>query len=357
MIHLPWQKRYSPIGVDLGSRCVKLVQLSADRSHLIESARWDLPSCDDAKEKNQANHDAALVDALRQARQGRRFHGNEAVLCLGSHDLIVQNLRVPKSEGPELERLVHKEAAGRLPFAIAESEIRYVEAADVRQGDMTLREVLLIACHRPRLERLLDITEKAGMQPVSIDIQPAALIRSYAGQFRRDEDRRQRSVLVHVGYGSTAVIIAQGQDALFIKYVELGGKQMDDAVARHLNMPQSEAAALRRHNGDRRADQQDPEVTRSVRTAARAVVEQLCQEVSMCIRYHSVTFRGQPLARLVLGGGEANEWLCSQLQERLDLPIHLGEPLRTFQGQLPANRHSMWDVAAGLALREVSLPN
>ena len=48
------------------------------------------------------------------------------------------------------------------------------------------------------------------------------------------------------------VVIAKGTDVLFIKYIDVGGRQFDEAVARHLEMSKSEAALLRRHNGDRR---------------------------------------------------------------------------------------------------------
>ena len=36
------KRRYSPIGIDVGGRSVKLVQLSGDRSRLIEAARIEL---------------------------------------------------------------------------------------------------------------------------------------------------------------------------------------------------------------------------------------------------------------------------------------------------------------------------
>jgi type IV pilus assembly protein PilM len=120
-------------------------------------------------------------------------------------------------------------------------------------------------------------------------------------------------------------------------------------------MSQREAAALRRHNGDRRHDQQDPEVTASIARAVRPVVERLVSELSLCVRYHSVTFRGQPLARLVLGGGEATEALLAAISERLNLKCELSEPLRGLEGARGAGRAGQWDVAAGLAWRETTL--
>ena len=191
----------------------------------------------------------------------------------------------------------------------------------------------------------------AGLRPVAVDAEPAALLRCYVQQFRRDEDQQQRGMFVHVGASSTVVVIARGPDALFIKYIDVGGRQMDEAVARHLDMSLPEATTLRRHHGDRRVDQQDPDVARSVAEAIRPVVESLASELAMCSRYHSVTFRGQPLARIVVSGGEATPaW--STRRTTLDAKCELGDPLRSYEITAQAGRKGQWDVAAGLALRE-----
>ena len=160
-------------------------------------------------------------------------------------------------------------------------------------------------------------------------------------------------MLVHVGNGGALVVIVQGEDILFVKYVELGGKHLDEAVARSLKMGIAEATALRRNNGDRRSDRQDPEIARSVHEATRPVLDRLLNELAMCVRYHSVTFRGQPLERLVLGGGEATAQLLELFQKRLGMKCELSDPLRTYQSSINRGRPGQWDVAAGLALRKM----
>lgn len=344
-------KRYGPIGVDLGSRSVKLLQFNADYSEVIDSVRWDLPQ-DVGKEP--AQQDEAFVEGLCQARQGRDFRGRDAVLCLGAQQLYVQNIRVPRANGDELERYVRSEAEGKLPFAAQEAEIRFLEAADVRQGDTSKREVVMLACHQPVLHRLLNVTTAAGLRPVAVDVEPCAVLRCYSLQFRRDEDKTQRIMFVHVGSTNTSVVIAQGSDALFVKYIDVSGRQFDEAVARHLKMSLPEATALRRHNGDRRSDQQDPEVVRSLQEASRPVLDRLLGELAMCIRYHSVTFRGQRLARVIVGGGESTPSLVDALTERLDVKCELGDPFRTCDAAGVTGRRTQWDVAAGLALRDLN---
>jgi type IV pilus assembly protein PilM len=357
-------RRFGPIGIDVGLRSVKLLQLDSQAGRVLDAARCDLPP-DGADDKDAPQRDRHLIELLRQAREGRRFRGRDAVLCLDWSDLLVQNIRVAKTvpvktpaktppgrlELPELDRLVQQEAARRVPFSIAEAEIRYLEAADVRQGDSVMREVVLLACHRPALERKIDLIRRAGFRPAAVDVEPLALLRCYIRQSRREEDRRRRGMFVHVGYTNSLVVIAQGPDVLFVKYVDVGGRHLDEAVARHLKMSLTDAVALRRNNGDRRAEQQDPEIARSIGESVRPVVDRLAHELSLCVRYHSVTFRGQPLVQLVLGGGEATPSLVEAIGSRLDLKCELGDPLRLIDNPLETARKGQWDVAAGLALR------
>ena len=54
------------------------------------------------------------------------------------------------------------------------------------------------------------------------------------------------------------------------------------------------------------------------------------------------------------GGGEASEMLQDALQRRLDLPCELGDPLRSYGEAASGPQRGQWDVAAGLALRDVN---
>lgn len=349
---LTWIRRRgtAPIGVDVGTRFVKMVQFSADKTRVLAAGRWEIPPAP-AKATPQEQQQR-IAETLERGLRERPFVGREIVLCLSDKHLVLQNVRVPKVSGSDLDRAVAQEIAGRVPFAVEETELRYVESVDVRQGDTVVREVIVFACHRPVLKQLLELVELAELRPVAVDVEPAALARNYASQCRRGEDLKQRALVVHVGFARTAAVITQGDEMLFVKYIDVGGTQFDAAVARHLNMEPSEAAALRRSHGDRRTDLQDPEVVRSVADATRPIVERLAQELAMCVRYHSVTFRGQPLVRLVLGGGEATQQLLDVLGRQIDLKCELSDPFRTLPPGPNLGRKGQWDVAAGLALRE-----
>ena len=353
MVRLSTRRRFSPIGIDIGSRSVKFVQLTADYSGLVETARWDFPTTfNEASEQDQAEQ---LTEALQRHR--RRFRGRDAVLCLNKDHLVLQNLRVPRRAAEELDTVVQEECRQRLPFSADEAQIRFLDAGEIRQSDSSVRELIVTACHRPILRRLLDLVVECGFQPTAVDIEPAAIVRSYSLQFRRDEDRDRRVMFVHVGYSNSVVVIAHEGRILFVKYIQNAGQHMDEAVASRLRMASGEASALRRHNGDRRRELQDPEVSDGIAQAIRPVIEHLANEISLCMRYHSVTFRGQPICRMVLGGGEASNGLAEALQERLSIPCLRSEPLRPFSADNQFHPMPQWDVAVGLAARNLGPSN
>jgi type IV pilus assembly protein PilM len=343
-------RRCGPIGVDIGSRSIKLVQLNGDRTEIRDAVRWDLPAAGADDPQARA---ARIVQAIGQAREGRGFRGHDAVLCLNAESLFVQNIRVPQVTDNELEQVISTEAASRLPFDPKQTELRYIEADNVRQGDAVRREVILLACQRPAIAQLLDIAESAALNAVAIEVEPVAMLRCYRTQFRRDGDEQMRAMFVNIGASITTVVIARGDHPMFIKHIDFGGNLLDEAVARSLKMKLADAASLRRHNGDRRADRRDPEITRGVDQAIRPLLDRLATELSMCIRYFSVTFRGQSLSRVVFGGGEASAGLVDAIKERLDCDCELGNPLRVFQQTALPGRIGQWDIATGLAMRSV----
>ena len=264
----------------------------------------------------------------------------------------MQNIRIPQTSGDELTKIVQFEAAGRLPFGSEQAEIRHIEVGDVKQGDSVRREVILLASRRPALDRLLGVAERAGLRPTAIDVEPAAMLRCYARQLHREGDLERRLMFVNVGASNTMALIARGIDTMFVKYIDVGGRHLDEAVARHLKLSLGDAAALRRHNADRPAPERDPEIARGIGDAVRPVLERLAQQLGLCLRYYSVTFRGQPPEQMVLGGGEATETLAEWLSARLELPCEAGDPLRPFGENRAAGPAGLWDIAAGLALRE-----
>jgi len=170
------------------------------------------------------------------------------------------------------------------------------------------------------------------------------------------------SVIVDIGLASTKVVVARGQTILLVKTIDLAGQKLNEQVAKELNLPYAEAAHLRARGFEKPAGETDGGATHpvewSVYDAIRGHVASLAHEVSLCLRYCAVTFRGLRPSQITLTGGEAYDPALARLMgEHLDCPCVIGEPLRGIdlgEADLGSDRRSVlteWSVAAGLALR------
>jgi len=169
---------------------------------------------------------------------------------------------------------------------------------------------------------------------------------------------------VDVGADRTQVVIGRGDKISFVKSIEIGGQRFHEAVALKLGITFDEAAALRRRliasnislanvSEDSRRDP----VRQAVFDATRSTMESLAREVSLCLRYHAVTFRGYRPSRIRLVGGDAADGqLLAVFNSALPIQTEAGCPLRNVDTarMRPADRGgsmSEWTTAFGLALK------
>jgi type IV pilus assembly protein PilM len=96
--------------------------------------------------------------------------------------------------------------------------------------------------------------------------------------------------------------------------------------------------------------------------AVSAVAEDLVREISLCLRYYTVTFRGKRVERAVFAGGGAYEdILLNILKRKLAVEIELAHPLRgldlssaRIKVDFDSDRRGLfcdWAVAVGLGLK------
>lgn len=351
---IAWKSsRVSPIGLHLGPRSATLVQLAGegDGREVRALARGEL-SCDENASPEE--QDRQVAAALRKLVADHSFQGRQIVSCLGGHELFVQNVRLPQLPPEEVEKVVSWEAEERLPYPVADAEIRHLLAGQVRQDANVKQEVILLACHRGVIDRRVAVLEQAGLSPCAIDVEPCAIVRCLR-HGNGEASKGTRYSYLNLGQTETSVIFADEDQILFLKSIAQGGSHLDKAVARHLGLDLKEAARLRARVTASATLEETDEVHRSVIEAIRSPLESMASEIELCLRYHKVTFRGKTLDGIVVTGSEASPWLAEFLSERLNIPYEMGDPFATLAGRSPEEnapeRPWEWTTAMGLSLR------
>lgn len=351
-----------PIGLDIGASSIRLMQLevAGDGLRVVAAAREPMPP--EAASADITTRCALAAEVAHEMLSAGGFSGRRVVASLPRELVHMKNLRLPSMPPSELDGAMQFEAGNLFPFDVAQSTVRWLTAGEVRQGTEARQELLVLAVRNDDIEVYVEQLHRAGMVLDSLDFEPCALYRTVERFLRRREDEQEVHVLADIGFRRTTVVIGRGHDVNFIKSIDIGGQHLRDAVARKLDIASEEAGALRRRLAEEAAsDANDPAnpdgVRQAVYDATRGLVEELARELALCLRYHSVTFRGQRPARVRLTGGEASDPQIQQiLAGALPIPVEVGRNIQNvdFSAMRPTLRQgamSDWAVAMGLSLK------
>ena len=367
---IPFTSRRWPIGLDLGADSIKMLQMQRSSGQIRVSAcgRWQVPASIDA---NPAQYREAAASAIGNMLREGKFRGRRAVSALSSDQLTIKNVRLPIMPPGELPDAVLWEAKERFDFEISHDRLAYFNAGEVRQGTETGQEIIMMAVPSEVLDDHMALLSDSGLSPEHIDAQPVALFRSFERFLRRRADDDTVSVLVDIGLNTTRVVVARGRQIVFIKSVDIAGRKLNEAVAKQLNLGYAEASELRSRimrefesgdfaDKDSNAAMGPESVSWTVYDALRAEAEALAREVSLCLQYCLVTFRGLRPRNITITGGQAYDpALIELLSKNLNLECVIGRPMRNIDvsgADVGADRRGMmceWAVCSGLAIRDM----
>lgn len=358
----PWTRReLTPVGLEIDGTGVRLVQVrfrAGDRPAVRVSHRL-VPTC-------QPSHDP-LAPVRAAARAARRllsdggFSGRRVVTCLPDQLVHLKTLRLPPGCSKNLDQSVRREARVLFPFDIEAARLQHIEAGQTRYGTDVREEVIVAASVKREVDAFLLELNRAGLDVVALDLAPCAAY--HAAQWGSAETREVHAVL-HVGETSSHVAVGRGDSIRFLKRVSIGTEHLNSEVSRRLGIDTHDAAQVRRRvasavappPGDRDT------IRRPVWQACRSTLEALAGEVSICLRYYGVAFRGRRPECLLLSGPESgNQQLRSILSSAVSMPTDAVRPFASFElaagvcleGGEPAGE---WGVAAGLALKAAARP-
>jgi type IV pilus assembly protein PilM len=355
-----------------------MIQLDVDDEQISVIAA-DETRIDTSINGNEQSRRSFIVSGIKRMLASGSFQGRNVVSCLPSDKLKITSLRLAETEEYDIEQALRKEVAHRFELDPDKDSMDYMVAGSVRQGDEIKNELILFATDNETIKNHIEMLEETGLRPVAIDTVPCALFRSFERLLRRQEDRDRTAVFVDVGSSFTTVVFGRGGEISFVKQIQIGGQKFTHEIAAKLGINIGEAEmlqeTLRVDSGisSMKSDvsEQTPvEDNRNIDMSTRqimvdavsAIAEDLVREISLCLRYYTVTFRGKRVERAIFAGGGAYEdILLNILKRRLAIDIELAQPLRGFDltsGRINVNFNGdtqglfcEWAVVVGLGLK------
>jgi len=336
----------SPIGLDIGSSYLKIVQLN-DTKGGYELELFDiLPLPPELIVDGSIIDSLRLVDSLKELLLRSKLKTKDAVISIAGHSsVIIKRVTLPEMSEEELSESIKFEAEQYIPFDIDEVNLDFqILGPKEEPGNM---DVILVAVKKDIINEYISVVKEAGFNPLIVDVNSFALENIYEINYEIEPDKNV--AIVNIGASTINMNVLKGGISVFTRDSAVGSNLHTEALQREFNLTYDTAERLKQGEP---IENVSPEDTLSVIEGAS---EEIIGEVTRSFEYFA-----EDINEVILSGGCAFvKDFPKLLADKVGIEVKVIEPFKNiripkrFDVTYLEETGPIAAVAAGLALRRL----
>lgn len=341
-----------PFGLDISDLSLKALWLSREGGieHVTGSGSVAVPQ--GAIVDGEIVNEDTVVESIRELVRtcGPKRFGTRRVICsLPETKAFLRIISLPTMDTEEAKEAVKWEIEANIPLSIDQVHYDWQILPDRFSKEKGKMSVLVVAVARSAAERFHSVLERAGLEPVGLETESIAQVRSLLLEEHRDET----VLIIDIGDRRTSFVIAIGNVPVFTSSIPLSSQMMTSAIAKETGLSFDEAEKLKIRNGLGSLSLPSPQLH-----AVRPILENLATEVERSLDFYFSTLQySESLDAVILCGGGSNlQGILPYFTRRLRQNVEIGNPwvnLRLGSSIPPIDRSRsvQYSTVIGLALR------
>ena len=334
-------RKKSLLGLDVGSSCVKAVELTRVGQGLVITGMG----------KAEVEGPEAAGDAISKALKDAGIKTKRVVSSVSGRSVIHRQVPMMTIPDAELKQAMEYEADKYIPFDVTEVQL---DAKRMQEGDAVSAsgtgqmKVLLVAAKKNLIEEHINLLQSVGLSPAVIDVDFLALgnafeLRNLSLGINDNEVR----ALVDVGASKSDINIMRGNASFFQREIFMGGNDLTDAVAKRFGEDPKDVEKMKKDPGGALESMQD---------AMLPVLEDIGSEIRLSFDYHENQYDQEVKEVFISGGSVLFPGIDTMLAQIFNLPVKIWDPtegleITSFNPGGMGGANSDMAIALGLASR------
>jgi type IV pilus assembly protein PilM len=342
------------VGLDIGSSCVKLVELNESSKGIVLTRLAKMPLDKGVIVDGAVADTRTLTAVIRALVKKSGCKRKKIVTSISGNSVIVKKASFPQMDEEQLNTLIHDEAGKYLPFddmSLVDYDFQIMGDNPYNANQM---EVLIVAVKKEIVEGYTDAVTAAGLVPVIMDVDSFAAQTVYEENYEIDEE--DVVVLANIGAAITNLNVIRGGISLFTRDFTLGGNSVTESVAASLGVSFDEAEKAKIEGWG-----EDSPSRELFLQGLIGYADGICSEIERSIDYFRSTSGQENITRVLLsGGGALITGISRDLESRLGVTVEIMNPFKKIHldnkliEAAPAQTTGpLAVVGIGLALRKI----
>lgn len=364
------QKKQLPIGIDIGTGSIKIVQLAPidDKYQISKLAIKEFsPDLIDSPTKRLQ----LLPIILRGMIEENNLKGDVySAVSLGI--ARIKNITLPKMPRAEIDGTVKWEIQQTDKTNIDELSFDYTILDEDRINQLDKIELLVVTSPKKEIFKHLNLLESVGLNVLAVEVEPLSLLASL--NYNHSINPDEVIILLDLGADATQLNIIANNELYFSRVLSVNGNSLTMAIRDYCHVSSQEAEELKRKYGLSAVDSiSTQDLSRESKTSKPTQVkeaislslEKLVADIERTFKYFSFQLTKSAIPtynKVILSGGSANlKMFASFLSNRLNVPVETANPLSSLgisqealsQVNSLEKEAVRFGVAVGLALRGI----
>lgn len=306
------------VGIDVGSRTIKLAQLERRKGHWVLERRWQLQEVAEPFRTQAAVAAGELERHRAEFRRARQmFRGRQAAAALSINMTELRQYEIPVGSRGEMRDMLRQELSADGEKSLEECTFDFWEG----EGETPeFRRTTAVAMPEQAAQRLACDLDRAGYACRVLDALPCALARAAT---LAQEDPAQPVAVLDLGEQAPTLVVAAGGRPEFTRVLRCGGLHaLLQPLREALQLSHAEASQLLLRYGI-------PDIASGPLPAGGFPTQLLAQpltrlmdELQRTLEYVAQQPRLQRPERLwLVGGGAAVQRLPQYIENQIQLPV------------------------------------
>jgi type IV pilus assembly protein PilM len=233
----------SYVGIDLGMSGIKLVELLNERgrARLITYAVADEPHLETKKSYTERVAEASAL--IRKMLAKAKTTTKRCIAALPISSVFSSIISVPATNEKELKQAISWQAKKLIPMPLEDISLdskTLDSAEDGKERGKKVMRVLLTGAPKGLVKSYVDILSGAGLEPIALETEAFAQIRSLVG---RD---RSTVMIIDIGAFRTNFTVVESGIPFLSRSISAGGTAITSSIAGTLGIPFEQAETMKR---------------------------------------------------------------------------------------------------------------
>ena len=277
-----------------------------------------------------------LVDTIKELYKELSIKDKEVIIHIPLSACFYSVISIPSSKNPEEAVIDYmKSIINPEEFSLVNIDYKILPVS-IEKGNV---DIAIAAIRKDFLESRIKILQEAGLTPVVIDIEPAAINNQF--YLNNPEKTVSPVCLVDIGASFTKVLVSFGGYPYITRNVEIGGQAINEQLQREFMLSSQDVELLKRGETVKDVTYDD------AFSVIKKVLRKIATEIMWTIDNFKDRFNLEVESIYLYGGSAKLKGIVDFLGELSGLEVSRGNPLG-FSGIFG---NEEFDVASGLSIR------